>query len=487
LSVLASSATAIASFLITPFTLRLFGPEQYGIWAILTTIVTYFGFADLGMGTASTRFATEAHNQGDSQREADVVWTSLLIGFVSAGLLALLLAFTARPIIAALVHGSAQLEQQATSALRIAGLVFLGYVLSNVLNTTELVRLRIGLFSAITTVAAILQIAGVPIVLKLGGGLVGATATMACAALCTALVHGLMSGWLFPGFWRGKVQVALIRPLLLFGGPLVFSYFAEMALLASDKLVLARVAGPRAVAHYAVAASFAALLAIVPQALSRAMIPAFGRYLAVDDKASLNTFFARAIRGNILWLAPAVLGGWIICRPFLSLWAGAEYGRESWAPALILLVGCAIDAVSLLPARLLAASGKTRTLAFLYAIQVPAFLLAAFLMGVKYGVVGVAIAWTLRAVVNSLMLFRKTKPIARLQQSPMAGHHFMFLLALTPMALAFALRSTLLLGVFAQVVAVAVAVVAYIAVVWRTVLNDEERQWMKAFLAGRIR
>jgi len=236
----------------------------------------------------------------------------------------------------------------------------LAYVLSNVLNTAELVRLRIGLFSAITTGAAILQITLVPIVLKLGGGLVGATATMACVALSTALVHGLVSGWIFPRFWDGKIRPALMRPLLLFGGPLVFSYFAEMALLASDKLVLARVSGPRAVAHYAVAASFAALLAIVPQALSRAMIPAFGRYLALGDSASLNTFFARAVRGNILWLAPAVLGGAIICRPFLSLWAGAEYGRESWAPALILLVGFAVDAVSLLPARLLVASGKTR-------------------------------------------------------------------------------------------------------------------------------
>src|SRR5256714_897967 len=216
-SVLASGATAIASLLITPFTLRLYGPEQYGIWAILTTIVTYFGFADLGMGTASTRFATEAHSQGDSQREADVVWTSLLVGFVSAAIFAVLLAVFAQPIISALIHGPSQLERQAVLALRIAGLIFLAYVLSNVLNTAELVRLRIGLFSAITTGAAILQITMVPIVLKLGGGLVGATTTMACAALATALVHGLVSGWIFPQFWHGKIRPALMRPLLLFG------------------------------------------------------------------------------------------------------------------------------------------------------------------------------------------------------------------------------------------------------------------------------
>src|SRR3954468_8730047 len=138
-SVVASGVAAGVSFFVTPFTLRLFGPEQYGIWAILTTIISYFGFADIGMGTASTRFATEAHHQGDSQREADVIWTSLVVGFTSAAIFALLLSLCAGGIVSLLIHGSPQFHQQAAMGLRFAGLVFLGYVLSNVLNTAELV------------------------------------------------------------------------------------------------------------------------------------------------------------------------------------------------------------------------------------------------------------------------------------------------------------------------------------------------------------
>src|SRR5438270_1425367 len=164
-SVAASGAAAITSFLITPFTIRLFGPEEYGMWAILTTILSYFGFADLGMSTASTQYATEAHNQGDLQREADVIWTSLLIATTSAAIFAILLALSAGRIMSALVNGSPHLQVQGTFALRLVGLVFLGYVVSNVLNTAELVRLRMGLYSSITTGAAILQIMLVPIVL----------------------------------------------------------------------------------------------------------------------------------------------------------------------------------------------------------------------------------------------------------------------------------------------------------------------------------
>src|SRR5437016_6604510 len=78
-SLLASGVTAVAAFVVTPFTIRLFGPEQYGVWAIITTIVSYYGFADLGMSTASTRFASLAYASGDSQKESSVIWTAALL------------------------------------------------------------------------------------------------------------------------------------------------------------------------------------------------------------------------------------------------------------------------------------------------------------------------------------------------------------------------------------------------------------------------
>src|SRR5438270_13657663 len=77
-SLLASAATAVTAFVVTPFTIRLFGPEQYGIWAIIITIVSYFGFADLGMSTASTRFASMAYESGDSEKESSVVWMAAM-------------------------------------------------------------------------------------------------------------------------------------------------------------------------------------------------------------------------------------------------------------------------------------------------------------------------------------------------------------------------------------------------------------------------
>src|SRR5262245_51142191 len=71
--------TVVASMIATPFTIRLFGSEAYGVWAILQVAISYMSVADLGMGMASTRFGSEAFARRDEKGEIAIVWTSLLI------------------------------------------------------------------------------------------------------------------------------------------------------------------------------------------------------------------------------------------------------------------------------------------------------------------------------------------------------------------------------------------------------------------------
>src|SRR6267378_1205012 len=53
------------TMLATPFVIRLLGPQQYGIVAFVNVLIGYLSFADMGMGTASTRFGALAHARGD--------------------------------------------------------------------------------------------------------------------------------------------------------------------------------------------------------------------------------------------------------------------------------------------------------------------------------------------------------------------------------------------------------------------------------------
>src|SRR5205085_11871515 len=98
-----------------------------------------------------------------------------------------------------------------------------------------------------------------------------------------------------------------------------------------------------------------------------------------------------------------------------------------------LLVGCAIDAVTFLPARLLLAAGKSKTVASLYALEVVPFVALAVFMAHRYGAIGVAWSWTGRALVNAGLLFSRATPLANLLRSPLSGRHLVFAASLAPL------------------------------------------------------
>src|SRR5437763_2498431 len=71
-----------ASLATTPMIIRLLGSEGYGVLILIGLIPPYFSFSDLGMGMASTQFASEAYARGDLDEEAKAIRTAALIALV---------------------------------------------------------------------------------------------------------------------------------------------------------------------------------------------------------------------------------------------------------------------------------------------------------------------------------------------------------------------------------------------------------------------
>src|SRR5450755_1947930 len=74
--------TMLATLVATPFVIRLLGAPGYGVLALVHVLLGYLSVADMGMGTASTRFGSAAHARGDDEGEAAAIWSSLAIAAV---------------------------------------------------------------------------------------------------------------------------------------------------------------------------------------------------------------------------------------------------------------------------------------------------------------------------------------------------------------------------------------------------------------------
>ncbi len=168
-----------ASLIFTPFVIRLLGTESYGVLALINLLVGYVSFADFGMGTASTKFGSEAFAEQDAEKEAAGIWTSLFIAFIPSVIAAGSLIIFAGYIVRDALKLPDYLQNVAAISLFLAAVGFLFRTASLVLNTPQLVRLRMDLVTAIAAGTGLAQIIIMPVVIWFGGGLVGATATIA--------------------------------------------------------------------------------------------------------------------------------------------------------------------------------------------------------------------------------------------------------------------------------------------------------------------
>ncbi|HKP71999.1 MAG TPA: oligosaccharide flippase family protein, partial [Pyrinomonadaceae bacterium] len=275
--------TLAASVVSTPFVIRLLGAEAYGALALVNVVIGYMAFADVGMGMASTRFGAGAHARGRGETDGDegeaaVVWTALWLAALTSAVAVVIVFFAAAPLVERVFRLPASLQHPAVVSLRLAAAGFFLRSLAGVLNTPQLVRLRLDLSAYINAGVALAQSLLVPAVLFLGGGLVGAVAVMAGAAATTALANALVGARLLPRLRaRPRFDPLLARQLARFGAPVVLSTVAALVLTHAEKLFLTRFASVKALAHYSVAYTLASLLLLVPTALNQTLLPAFSQ------------------------------------------------------------------------------------------------------------------------------------------------------------------------------------------------------------------
>jgi O-antigen/teichoic acid export membrane protein len=167
-----------------------------------------------------------------------------------------------------------------------------------------------------------------------------------------------------------------------------------------DQMIIGRMLGAAAVAHYAVPMNLAIRSQVLAQALARTLFPRLsretieaGRHLT--GRAALSLIY---VFGAVCGPAIVVIG------PFLDLWVGREFAQASTLVAQILLFGAWMNGVALLPYSQLQAQGRPNVTAHLHMVEVVPFLLCLWLLIQHAGLPGAALAWTLRVGADCLAL-----------------------------------------------------------------------------------
>ncbi|MBI5370452.1 MAG: flippase [Sphingobacteriales bacterium] len=473
-----------ATFVASPFVIRSLGSEAYGILILVGLISSYFAFGDFGMAMASTRFGAEAYAESTPEQEGKVVRTAALIGITSSLFIAIPLFVFSQWIVGDLLKVPLYLQQKASIALKITSVAFVMSFVGNIFNTPQLSRMRMDLNVLINAGFKVLMTLSTPLVLHFGGDLVDATIVAFLATLLIMGSHIFVSGRLQPAIYGTSIDRKMLKPLLNFGSSYVLYGIGLLVTNNLEKFILTRYVSVQSLAYYSIAFTFAGMTTMFSVAMVQTLMPAFSQLLTAEKREQLRSLFTRCVRVGMIGLIPSVMGLLIIAKPFFTIWVGPDFGRESVFPFYILLVGVFFSLLVYIPNTVLISAGKSNLFAKVYMIEVLPYAAIVYFLIQWAGILGAAMAWSLREIVNALTFIYFTRRHMGLSinfglqlRTLGAG----FLVFMPPALIAFLYNNSS----FWVFITLPFSLAGYMWLIWTRFLETEEKSWA-AGLVNRI-
>jgi O-antigen/teichoic acid export membrane protein len=343
------------------------------------------------------------------ESDADIAHTVVTAAAASIfiGLVVAAIAYFAAGYIPRLLAGQpARLQQQAVAGLRLLAvatpMLFAGTLFSGVLSGYR----RFGQVNGVRIVASALGALGPAVASSWWPDLVVACGLLVLVRIGVAVVH-LLQCLRLPAAaarttaWPPTSQE--VSALLCFGGWLTVSNVLGPFMAYMDRFYLAAVRPVEEVAHYVAPYELATRVALIPAGVLPVVFPILvARW--VHRETTEPRLLAQLAAAMALGCALPAAGLAVFGPEIMRAWTGLQLSADS-ATVLQLLAGAVfVNCVAQVFFMQLQAMGQTHLLARVHAAELVFYALLLWSVTSRWGVVGVALAWTVRVMVDSCVL-----------------------------------------------------------------------------------
>ncbi|HEV3426781.1 MAG TPA: flippase [Paraburkholderia sp.] len=390
----------LIAFVTTPIYLHHIGAARYGVLAIVWMVQGYFGFLDLGLSSATSNRVAQLSGSTPSERES-VLWTALITNASLGVAGGLFLYALLRMLIGQFDMGPALTAELMPALPCVACLVPLSNLIS-VFNGAMIGRERFGTLNAVQTpVTLMYQLVPLGAALLFGPSLHYLVYGTLVAGVAALTLNAVVVWRIFPLRFAGGPRRKLVGKLLSYGAWISVTSLAQPLLETADRLMIGSALGPQAVTWYQVPFNLAGRVKLLPSVLTRTLFPR----LSALDPASAAELSANTIRGLAAALTPMIVFGVFLMQPFLTLWVGREFVSHATSVGETILLGVWINSLASIVACHLQATGRPGVVARFQAYEMLPFFALLWWAMHSFGVLGAALAWSARCLLDSVLLF----------------------------------------------------------------------------------
>jgi O-antigen/teichoic acid export membrane protein len=332
--------------------------------------------------------------------------------------------------------------------------------------------------NAVRIPLGILTFLGPVMVLPLSKTLPAVIGILALARLVSWIAYAVLCIRVEPAIRVSvRFDISLMRPLLNFGGWMTVTNIIGPLMVYMDRFLIGAVVSLSAVAYYATPFEVVSKLLVVPAAIMGVLFPAFSSALTVDqDRAAM--LFGRVVEYIFLALFPVTLLIVIFARQGLMVWLGIDFAENSTYVLQLLMIGIFINSHAQVPFGLIQGAGRPDLTAKLHMLELPLYVILLWWLLNDFGIIGAAVAWVLRIVIDTVLLFVFAEKTVLVEHSFNSRWLAVMLAALMAIVIGGVLSAIAVKVLYAAVV---LAVFAWIA--WSKILTVEERVMVKRFFA----
>ena len=405
LSIFGAAVPLLVAAVGIPVLVKGLGLERFGVLTLAWTLIGYLSLFDLGLGRALTKLVAEKYGQGLLDEVPAAFWDSLLL-LLGAGLLGAVLVALGTPwLVRHVIHVSPALENETRKSFYFIALaipfVTVGTGLRGFLEAGQ----QFAYVSVVRITTGVLGFLGPMACLPFSKSLIPVIGLLSLTRVVTLVLNLGLCFFTFPTLWRERVFGRTeLKPLLSFGGWLSVSNLLSPIMVSMDRLMISGLMSVTMVAFYVTPSEMMQKILILPFSLQVVMFPALSAALS-RSAGEAQRLYRRSNDAILFAIFPVTLLTVVFAREVLQLWLGHSFAQRSTETLQLLALGILINAMGHMPSILVQSAGRPDLSAKLKLMEVPIYLFFTWWLIVHHGINGAAVAWVLRATMDTVLLF----------------------------------------------------------------------------------
>ncbi len=395
----------LLSLFTTPFIVHKLGNDAYGILALMTSVLGFFAFLDLGVTNASIKYIAESFADHDISRISRIIGSSLAVYLTIGTLGACIIVLMTSTLVQKILKIPPAFVADSTFAFYLAACSF---VLNMVLGVFASVPKAVQKYGITTTanilIGSILTLLTV-LILYLGYGFREVVMLNFASSVISLVVYLFLTKKLVKGVSiRINFDADTFKKLFSFGFFSLVGGISGNILFHLDKLLIGAFVGSAYVAYYVVPANIATMIHTL---IANQMSVVFQLSSELNTTGQHDQLKDLYLKGNkyafilAISVATPII---VLSSKIMHIWMGAEYGEKSSLALSILAASYFVTSLTVIPHYFINGIGKPKINAMFSLISGVLNLCLCFVLIPAYGIIGAALANLANFVIVALYL-----------------------------------------------------------------------------------